>query len=101
VRDRQQVVARLALNIHPVPKVRRVHRIECSERLLRHVLAVLEEDVAVEVHVVRHRRPLVRAEGRELAGLVGFFGELDVSLPDRVRDLRVHQLLDRGSAKTP
>jgi hypothetical protein len=33
--------------------------------------AILEEDVAVEVHVVRHGCPLIATEGGELARFVG------------------------------
>ncbi len=73
-------------------------RVQGAERQRRHLGAVLEEDVAVKVHVARHRRPLVRAEGRELPRLVRLLGERDVLLPDRAGDLRRHQRLDRRPA---
>ena len=60
--------------------------------------AILEEDVAVEVHVVRHGRPLIAAEGGELARFVGLVRESDVLLPDRVRDLGTRERLDRRAA---
>ena len=69
--------------------------VQGAEGRRRNVRALLEEDVAVEVHVVRHRGPLVRAERRELSRLVRLVGELDVLLPDRAGDLRRHQRLDR------
>src|ERR1043166_2500247 len=47
VRDGEQLVAGLALAVH-------------------------QEDVAMHVHVVRHRGPLVGAERGELAGLLAF-----------------------------
>ena len=99
MRDRQQLVARLALAVHPCPQVGRVGRIERAERHRRHMRAILEEDVAVEVHVVRHGRPLIAAEGGELAGFVGLVREFDVLFPDRVRDLGTHQRLDRRATE--
>ena len=98
VRDGQQVVAGLPLAVHPVPEVHRMGRVQGAERHRRHLGAVLEEDVAVEVHVARHRRPFVGAEGRELPGLVRLVGERDVLLPDGAGDLRGHQRLDRRTA---
>jgi hypothetical protein len=48
----------------------------------------------VKVHVVRHRRPLVRAECREFSAFIGFFRVLDILCPDRVRDLGTQQCFD-------
>src|SRR5262249_16776850 len=52
------------------------------------------EDVPVQVHVVRHGGPLVRAEGRELPGLVRRLGERDVLLPDRAGNLGRRERFD-------
>ena len=85
----------LALRVHPVPQVRGARGVERAEGIVRHLGAVAEEDVAVQVAVVRHRGPLVRAERGELAGLVLLVGDLDVLLPHGGSDLRVHERLHR------
>ena len=95
VRDGEQLVARLALRVHPVPQVGGARGLERAEGIVRHLGAVAEEDVAVHVAVVRHRGPLVGAERGELAGLVLLVGDLHVLLPHGGRDLRVHQRLHR------
>ena len=95
VRDRQQLVAGLALAVHPVPQILGMRRVERAERHRRHLGAVLEEDVAVQVQVVRRRGPLVGAERRELAGLVAWSAIALFSFQTRARDLGRHQLLDR------
>ena len=95
VRDRQELVPSLALLVHPVPEIRRRLAVERAERPGRDLGAILEVDVAVHVPEVRRRRPLVGAEGRELAGLVGGVRGLVVVLPDRVGDLRLDQFRDR------
>ena len=83
VRDRQHLVARLALAVHPGPQVLRMIRIDRGERQRRNLLRVLEEDVAVQVAIVRRRAPLVGGEGRELARLVVLVGGFHDSLPHR------------------
>jgi len=93
VRDREEFVAGLTLSVHPVPQIHGLDRVQSAERHRGHLGAVLEEDVAVKVHIVRHRRPLVGAKGRELPWFVGLVGELAVLLPDRLGDLRGHQRL--------
>jgi hypothetical protein len=95
VRDRQELVAGAALAVHPVPQILGRLRIERAVRLLRDFRAVLEEDVAVHVPVVRIGRPLVRAERRERARLIGCVRRGVVGPPDRAGDLRPDQLLDR------
>ena len=98
VRDRQQFVAGLALRVHPLPQVFGMPGVERRERLVRHLGAVAEIDVAVQVAEVELRGELVGAEGGELAGLVVLVGDLDVLLPDRAGDLRAHEGLDRRLA---
>ena len=95
VRDGEELVARLALRVHPVPQLRGKIGVERAERIVRHLVAGPEEDIAVQVAVAGHRRPLVRAERGELAGLVLLVGNLDVFLPHGRGDLRVHERLDR------
>ncbi len=95
VRDREQLVAALALRVHPVPQLRGASGVERAEWIVRHLVAGPEEDVAVQVAVARHRRPLVRAERGELAGMIVLVGDLDVFLPHRGSDLRVHERLHR------
>ena len=95
VRDGEELVAGLALRVHPVPQFRGAIGVERAERIIRHLVARPEEDIAVQVAVVGHRRPLVRAERGELAGLVLLVGNLDVFLPHGRGDLRVHERLDR------
>ena len=95
VRDGEKLVARLALRVHPVPQFRGAIGVERAERIVRHLVAGPEEDVAVQVAVAGHRRPLVRAERSELAGLVLLVGDLDVFLPHGRGDLRIHERLHR------
>ena len=99
VRDGQQLVARLALRVHPVPQVLGVCGIERAVGHLRHLGAIAEEDVAVQVAIARHRGPLVRAERGELARVVVVVGDLDVVFPDRSRHLRAHERLDGRSRR--
>ena len=94
VRNRQQFMARLALAVHPLPQVLGMLGIQRAEGRLRHLLGVFEEDIAVQVAVVRGGGPLVGGEGRELAGLVEPVGNGHVFLPDGARHLRVNQFLD-------
>ena len=69
--------------------------IKRAEGHLRHLLGVFEQDIAVQIAVVRSGGPLVGGEGRELARLVKPVGKGHVFLPDGARHLRVNQLLDR------
>jgi hypothetical protein len=55
--------------------------------------AILEEDIAVQVHVVRHGRPLIGAKGGELTRFVGLIREFDVVVPDGASDIGTHQCL--------
>ena len=98
VRDGEQLVARLALRVHPVPQVRGTFGVERAEWIVRHLVAGAEEDVAVQVAVARHRCPLVRAERGELAGMIVLVGDLDVFLPHGGSDLRVHERLHRRAS---
>ena len=75
-----------------------MHGLERGERHRRHLAAVLEEDVAVEVHRVGRRGPFVGAERRELARVVRRVRHRDVLLPDRLRDRGRHQ---RGNGLAP
>ncbi len=95
VRDRQQLVARLALAVHPVPQILRMTRIDRGERQRRNLLRVLEDDVAVQVAIVRRRAPFVGGEGRELARLVVLVGDFHDFLPHRAGHFWRDQLLDR------
>ena len=90
MRNREQLVARLALAVHPLPEFGGVVRVQRAERYRRHLVAA-EKDVAVQIHIVRHRRPFVGTEGRELSRLVRLVRELAVFLPDRTGNLWVHQ----------
>ncbi len=98
VRDGEELVAGLALAIHPVPEIHGVKRVQCAERLRRYLSALLEEDVAMQVHVIRHRGPFVRAERREFPRLVRLVSHLDDFFPDASGDLRGHQRLDRWTS---
>ena len=98
VGDGEQLDARLALGVHPFPELLGI-RWESSdaERRVRHLVAP-EENIAVQVAVAGHRGPLVGAEGRELAGMVVFVGDLAGFLPYRGGDLRAHERLHRRAA---
>ncbi len=95
VRDREQLVARLALRVHPLPQFRGELGVERAEWIVRYLVAGPEEDVAVQVAIARHRRPLIRAERGELAGMIVLVRDLDGFLPHRGSDLRVHERLHR------
>ncbi len=95
MRDRQQLVARLALAIHPFPQVLRLVRVDRAKWQRRNLLRVLEDDVAMQVAIVRRRAPFVGGEGRELARLVVLVGDFDDSLPHRAGHFRADQLRDR------
>ena len=95
MRDRQQLVARLALAIHPFPQLLRLVRVDRAKWQRRNLLRVLEEDVAMQVAIVRRRAPFVGGEGRELARLVVLVGDLDDLLPHRPGHFRADQLCDR------
>ena len=90
----QQFVARLALGVHPLPQLFRMPRIECRIGCHRHLGAVTEKDIAVQVAVRCLRSPLVGTKCRELAGFIGGIGDTDVFLPDRPGDFGLHELLD-------
>ena len=95
VRDGEQFIACLALRLHPVPQVGGPLRVESAKRIVRYLVAGAEEDVAVQVALARHRRPLIRAERSELARMIIFVGDPDVLLPNRGSDLRIHERLHR------
>ena len=95
MRDGQQVVAGLALGIHPVPQFRGVHRVQRRKRHLRNLGAVAEKHVAVQVAVVGHRGPLIGTKGGELARFVGRVGDVVILFPDRASNLFGHQRFDR------
>ena len=97
VRDGEQFNARLALGVHPLPELRGIRGVERAERRVRHLVAP-EENIAVQVALAGHRGPLVGAEGRELAGLIVFVGDLAGFRPHRGSDLRVHERLHRRAA---
>ena len=70
-------------------------RIDRGERQRRNFLRVLEEDVAVQVAIVRRRAPLVGGEGRELARLVVLVGDVhdSASTPSRPRQGSINSLI--------
>ena len=94
VRDGQQFIARLALRVHPSPELGGILGVERAERRVRHLVAS-EENIAVQIALARHRGPLVRAEGRELAGMIVLVGDFAGFRPHRGRDFRVHERLHR------
>ncbi len=97
VRNGEHGAAGLLLPVlHPLPEVFRVFRLEGGhgEDLVRLVLAVPVDDVAMQVVAAACvRGPLVGDEGGEAARLVVLLHDCVVLLPDRRRELRVH---DRG-----
>ena len=93
VRDGEQLVACLALRVHPVPEVRGALGVERAEWIVRHLVAGPEEDVTVEIAITGHRGPLVRTERGEFARMIVLVGDPDVFLPHGGRDLRVHERL--------
>ncbi len=99
MRNGQQLVACLALRVHPLPQVFGVPGVQSAEGHDRHLCTIAEEDIAVQVAVVRRGGVLVRAERRELAGMVVFVGDLDVFLPDRARHLGAHEGFHRRSGE--
>ena len=97
VGDGKQLVAGLALRVHPLPQVLRMPGVEGRKRLVRHLGAIAEIDVAMQVAETELGREFVRAESGERARLVVLVGDLDVLLPDRSGHLRAHESLDRWS----
>src|SRR5262245_42596721 len=89
--DGEQLVASLALRVHPLPQVLRVPGIEGAIGHLRHMRALAEEDITVQVYVVALGCIFVRTESGELAGMVVRIGNLDILLPDRARYLGAHE----------
>ena len=95
VRDGQQLVARLALAIHPFPQFLRLVRVDRGKGQRRNLLRVLEQDIAMQVAIIRRRAPFVSGEGREPARLIVLVGDFDDSLPHRPGHFRTDQLCDR------
>ena len=95
VRDGQQLITGFALRVHPLPQVFGMPGVQSAVGHRRHVGAVTEKDIAVQVPVVRGGGVSVRAERRELAGVVVFVGDLYVFFPDRAGHLGAHQSFHR------
>ena len=70
MRNGQQLVACLALRVHPRPQVLGMLGIQRAIGHLWQMGAVPEEDVAMQVALVRHGCPLVRTECSELARMI-------------------------------
>src|SRR5262249_22587490 len=52
VRDSQQLIARLALGVHPLPQILWMPGVHGTEWHFRHMPALAEEDIAVQVPVI-------------------------------------------------
>jgi hypothetical protein len=82
VRDSEKAAAGLLfVGRHPLPEVARVVAAEwghcrVGHNSVRHITAVAEYDVAVEVVAPRIRRPLIPDESSEPAGIIGLLGRV-------------------------
>ena len=71
VRNREAVYAAFTQTVHPLPEIFGVCRVDTREGHSGYLVAVTENDVAVEVtHVIAPGRELVGDEGREAPGVV-------------------------------
>src|SRR5664279_5011895 len=68
--------------------------IQRTEGHRRHILAVAEEDVAMQVAVIGHRGPLVGTERSELARMIIRIRNLYIFFPHRSSHLGCHEGLD-------
>ena len=98
MRNGQQLVACLALRVHPFPQVFGMPGVQHAEWQRRHLGTIAEEDVAVQIAIVKLGGVLVRAECSELAGMIIRVGDLDVFLPGAARHFGAHKSLDRRLA---
>ena len=92
VRNGEQRRAPGPLVVHPLPQDLRIVRIERRQHHVRQVLRVAEDDDAMEVSLLRVRRPFEAGERRELSGDVVRLRRLDDLGPDRPRERRIAQL---------
>ena len=92
VRDGEQRRALGALILHPLPQDFRIVGVQRRQDHVRQVLRVAEDDDAVQVALLRIRRPFEAGEGGERAGDVVRLRRLDDLGPDRPRQRRIAQL---------
>ena len=94
VRNGEQLVAGLALAVHPVPQIFRSRRVDRAERHLRDLGAVLEEYVSVHIPVVGGRCPFIGTKRGKFTRLVEAVRDVVVLFPDVAGHLRADQFLD-------
>ncbi len=92
VRNGEQRRTLGALIVHPLPQDLGIVGIEGGQHQVGQVLGVAEDDDAVQVALLRIRRPFEAGEGSELAGDVVGVRRLDDLGPDGTRQRRIAQL---------